>query len=74
MSEFWTSAIDNDLNTCKIFIAVTAKVTFSDIRVVDEVPPPHPKSLTPITKSEQEAKMDITEYWMVFGQRIQPVL
>ena len=44
---FWMSAIDNDLNTCKIFIAVTAKLTFSNTRGVDEVPPPHPESPTP---------------------------
>ena len=44
---FWTSAVDNNLNNCKIFIAVTGHLTFSDTRGVDEVPPPCPKSPTP---------------------------
>ena len=43
---FWILAIDNDLNTCKIFIAVTAKPAFSDTKGVDEVPLPRPKSPT----------------------------
>ena len=41
------------LATCKIYIAVTDKLTFSDTRGVDDVPPPPPNHPHPITKSEQ---------------------
>ena len=37
---FWMSARDNNLSTCKIFIAVTAKLIFGDTKRVDDVPPP----------------------------------
>ena len=51
---FWMSAVDNDLNTCKIYIAVTGQLTFSDTRGVDEVPPPCPESPTPPTPHHQK--------------------